>query len=238
MNNGNPHHPFENQTQYPQQPYPHPDPMSYQDGFQQSDPMSFQDGFQQPAPPYQNGFQQPTPPYQNGFQQPTPPYQNGFQQPTPPYQNGFQQPTPSYQNGFQQPGPYQQPPYGQRQPYQQRPALRQEAGPGSRLAMIGMVMAILSIPAAIASGFLFFLGVYSLIIDGAALILGIVGLAVSVAGGTANIRAGFVRGGASIAGMVCGIVGVALATIMFSCTGCATIAYCNAQNTLKNIRLR
>lgn len=101
-----------------------------------------------------------------------------------------------------------------------------------------MVLSVISIPAAITAGFLSFLGIVAFIINIIALGLGIVGLVMSASGGTKNMRAGYVRGGMSVAGIVCGIVGVSIAGLMLACTGCVTAAYCTTKNAIGNIRLR
>ena len=183
------------------------------------------------------------PPYQPN--QTAYPQQQSLYGQVPPYQQQAPYGQQPYgQQPYGQMQSYQQP-YGQAQPYRQaypqRPQLRQGRGPGSGQAVTGMVMTVISIPLAIASGIFFWLGIYALIADAAALVLAIVGITLSASGGTKNMRAGYVRGGASIAGIVCGIIGIVLATVMFTCTGCTTIAYCNGasfQRTVNGFKIR
>ena len=201
----------------------------YNDNY--GDNYSGQDPGQNDRTQYPGQYQQPyqQQPYQQQPYQQQPYQQQSYQQ------QSYQQQ--SYQQQFQQQ-------YGQpnrpAQPYrypQQRQLLK-DSGPGSGQAIVGMVLSIISIPASILSGVFIYLGIYAMIIDAVALGLGITGLVMSAVGGSKNMRAGYVRGGASVAGIVCGIVGVSFGAVMLACTGCVSTAYCTAESALKSFKYR
>jgi hypothetical protein len=174
-------------------------PGSGQDPYGQQPPYT--DPYAQPQ--YPPPSQQPQPPYQgqDPYAQPQPPYQ----QPQPPYQG--QDPYGQPQQPYQQQDPYGQPtsasPYPTSDPGYpgagQYPAAGYGAPPpqqNNTLGLVGMILGIISIPAACCA-------ILGIIAGAAALVLGILGMRKASAGQASNR-------GQALAGVICGSVGLVL----------------------------
>lgn len=173
--------------------------------------------------------------------------------------NNYQEPN----NQFQPQQPYGQQPYGQQpygqQPFNNRfPGQRpvpQGPAPGNTKAGIGLACGIASIiltfvgviPAFVSyadkfvesGGRWYFTGgtrpspALAIILSIATLAMAIVGLVLSVKGGSENQRAGFRRGGLSVTGMVFCIVGIVITGIGFACVGFSTSVIESAVDKVK-----
>lgn len=184
----------------------------------------------------QNPYGQPMqPPYDPNYGQPPigQPYDPNYGQP-PIGQPPIGQPPVGQPYGYPAPPPYGQPPYAQnyvqpappvfRQPYnpvyvQPRPVVRPVYTgpyPGRMMCIIGLICGIIAIPFWIvgvfgevflsesASVFMVLIGIINLGIGAA-------GITLSVLGGKKNVSAGAPRGGLARAGLICSIIGTALA---------------------------
>ena len=103
-------------------------------------------------------------------------------------------------------------------------------GPGDGQAKTGMILGIISIVLSVVSDFMAFAPIVGVIMSVVALVAGIVGLVMAVKGGNANAKAGYPKGGAATAGIVCVIIGIVFSGISVACTGCWACAVCTVQN--------